>query len=81
MTGGAPVDVNPPPPPHGSGGVAAGVAGEVVELPETLWEHGREAVLPVPVSATRPRVLYALEREDGINLRTLSGLLGSAPPR
>ncbi|OEJ97654.1 MarR family winged helix-turn-helix transcriptional regulator [Streptomyces thermolilacinus] len=72
------MDANPTSSADGSSD-AARTAGEVIELLEMLWEHGREMVSPAPVSATQLRVLYALEREDGINLRTLSELLGSAP--
>ncbi|MEU7568612.1 MarR family transcriptional regulator [Streptomyces fradiae] len=70
---------NPSSSPHGPADTAARAAGEVIELLEILWEHGREMVSPAPVSATQLKVLYALEREDGINLRTLCELLGSAP--
>ncbi|MCP9946889.1 MarR family transcriptional regulator [Streptomyces somaliensis] len=73
------MDADPTPFPYGSDGLAARVAVEVVESLEVLWEHGRGTVAPRPVSATQLRVLYALEREEGINLRTLSGLLGSTP--
>ncbi|MFV2119333.1 MarR family winged helix-turn-helix transcriptional regulator [Streptomyces sp. Act-28] len=73
------MDANPPTSAHRSSSAAARAAGEVIELLEILWEHGREVASLVPVSATQLRVLYALEREDGINLRTLSELLGSAP--
>lgn len=59
---------------------AASAAREVIELLEVLWEHGRDSVSPAPVSSSQLRVLYVLERADGINLRTLGGLLGAAPP-
>ncbi|MEU5837171.1 MarR family transcriptional regulator [Streptomyces diacarni] len=58
---------------------AAGAAGEVIELLEILWEHGRDAVSTSPVSASQLRVLYCLDRDEGMNLRTLGELLGSAP--
>ncbi|MGY1452851.1 MarR family winged helix-turn-helix transcriptional regulator [Streptomyces sp. SS8] len=58
---------------------AAHAASEVIELLEVLWERGREAASPVPVSASQLRVLYTLDRDEGINLRTLSEALGSAP--
>ncbi|MFH8796592.1 MarR family winged helix-turn-helix transcriptional regulator [Streptomyces sp. NPDC017941] len=58
---------------------AASAAREVIELLEVLWERGRDSVPPAPVSTSQLRVLYVLEREDGINLRTLGGLLGAAP--
>ncbi|MCP3767516.1 MULTISPECIES: MarR family transcriptional regulator [unclassified Streptomyces] len=61
-------------------GRAAEVACEVVELLEVLWDRGREAAPVAPVSASQLRVLYSLERERGINLRTLGEMLGSSPP-
>jgi DNA-binding MarR family transcriptional regulator len=59
---------------------AAGAAREVIALLEVLSEHGRDAVPPAPVSSSQLRVLYVLEREEGINLRTLGEVLGAAPP-
>lgn len=35
---------------------------------------------PAPVSASQLRVLYSLDHEEGINLRTLGELLDAAPP-
>lgn len=56
-------------------------ARELIELLEVLWERGRDMVSSTPVSASQLRVLYSLDREEGINLRALGELLGSAPPR
>lgn len=70
--------VNPAPRHRRPGDVARG-AGEVIELLEVLWERGRDAVSTSPVSASQLRVLYSLDREEGINLRTLGEILGSAP--
>ncbi|MFF3754885.1 MarR family winged helix-turn-helix transcriptional regulator [Streptomyces sp. NPDC002018] len=58
---------------------AAQAAREVIELLEMLWERGRDAVSPAPVSTSQLRVLYVLERGEGINLRTLGEALGAAP--
>ncbi|MCX4820953.1 MarR family transcriptional regulator [Streptomyces sp. NBC_01142] len=58
----------------------AQAAREVIELLEVLWERGRDMVSSAPVSASQLRVLYSLDREEGINLRTLGELLGSTPP-
>ncbi|MEU5217056.1 MarR family transcriptional regulator [Streptomyces sp. NPDC020807] len=55
-------------------------ARELIELLEVLWERGRDMVSSTPVSASQLRVLYSLDREEGISLRTLGELLGSAPP-
>jgi DNA-binding MarR family transcriptional regulator len=54
-------------------------ASEVIELLEVLWEQGRDGVQTAPVSPSQLRVLYSLDREEGINLRRLGELLDSAP--
>ncbi|MEV0966927.1 MULTISPECIES: MarR family winged helix-turn-helix transcriptional regulator [unclassified Streptomyces] len=56
---------------------AARAACDVIEMLEILWERGRDTASAV--SASQLRVLYSLERADGINLRTLGDVLGSAP--
>ncbi len=58
----------------------AGAACEVIALLEVLWERGRDAVSPAPVSSSQLRVMHILERAEGINLRTLGTVLGAAPP-
>ncbi|GAA2498634.1 MarR family winged helix-turn-helix transcriptional regulator [Streptomyces gobitricini] len=58
---------------------AAHAAREVIELLEVLWNKGRDLTSPAPVSASQLRVLYILDREHPINLRTLGDVLGSAP--
>jgi DNA-binding MarR family transcriptional regulator len=58
---------------------AVPTASRVIELLEVLWEEGRDAVPTAPVSPSQLRVLYSLDREEGINLRRLGELLGSAP--
>ncbi len=57
----------------------AGAAREVIELLEVMWEQGKDAASASPVSASQLRVLYCLDREEGMNLRTLGDRLGSAP--
>ncbi|MEU8887752.1 MarR family transcriptional regulator [Streptomyces sp. NPDC048442] len=59
---------------------AAEVACDVIALLEVLWERGRDAVSPAPVSTSQLRVMHILERAEGINLRTLGDDLGAAPP-
>ncbi|MCZ7414945.1 MULTISPECIES: MarR family winged helix-turn-helix transcriptional regulator [unclassified Streptomyces] len=68
-----------PAPPHGRRGDAARLAAEVVELLEVVWERGRDAVSSSPVSTAQLRVMYSLDREEGVNLRTLGTLLGAGP--
>ncbi|MFB7275688.1 MarR family winged helix-turn-helix transcriptional regulator [Streptomyces hydrogenans] len=70
---------NPAPPP-GESQRTAESARELIELLEVLWERGRDMVSATPVSPSQLRVLYSLDREEGISLRTLGELLGSAPP-
>ncbi|MFJ8649264.1 MarR family winged helix-turn-helix transcriptional regulator [Streptomyces sp. NPDC093546] len=58
---------------------AAHAAREVIELLEVLWHKGRDMTSPAPVSSSQLRVLYILDRDQPINLRTLGDVLGSAP--
>ncbi|MEV7672015.1 MarR family transcriptional regulator [Streptomyces sp. NPDC088752] len=73
------MDTNPAPSPREPQETAQ-AARELIELLEVLWERGRDMVSSTPVSASQLRVLYSLDREEGINLRALGELLGSAPP-
>ncbi|WP_324787174.1 MarR family transcriptional regulator [Streptomyces sp. H51] len=49
---------------------------KAAELLEVLWGRASTA----PVSASQLRVLFILEHNEGINLRTLADALGSTPP-
>ncbi|MFD7818968.1 MarR family winged helix-turn-helix transcriptional regulator [Streptomyces sp. NPDC059785] len=49
---------------------------EAAELLEIVW--GRASTSPV--SASQLRVLFILEHNEGINLRSLADALGSTPP-
>ncbi|MFJ3883781.1 MarR family winged helix-turn-helix transcriptional regulator [Streptomyces rubrogriseus] len=71
---------SPATPPSPRSWEAAEAACEVIELLEVLWERGRDAAQVTPVSSSQLRVLYSLERQDGINLRALGEILGSSPP-
>ncbi|MGI5347501.1 MarR family winged helix-turn-helix transcriptional regulator [Streptomyces sp. CA-250714] len=70
--------VNPSPPGRNAR-EAAQRAGEVIELLEVLWEQGRNAASTAPVSPSQLRVMYCVDRDEGMNLRTLGEALGSAP--
>ncbi|MGP3977061.1 MarR family winged helix-turn-helix transcriptional regulator [Streptomyces sp. 8N114] len=70
--------VNPSPPGRNARD-ATQRAGEVIELLEVLWERGRNAVPTAPVSPSQLRVMYCVDRDEGMNLRTLGEALGSAP--
>jgi len=52
------------------------VTARAAELLEVLWGRASTA----PVSASQLRVLFILEHNEGINLRTLADALGSTPP-
>ncbi|MFD6951914.1 MULTISPECIES: MarR family winged helix-turn-helix transcriptional regulator [unclassified Nocardiopsis] len=58
---------------------AARAASALTELMEVLWGRGRE-VASSPVSPSQLKVLFVLEEEDGVNLRTVTDRLGSTPP-
>ncbi|MFF4247489.1 MarR family winged helix-turn-helix transcriptional regulator [Streptomyces sp. NPDC001822] len=53
---------------------------QVLELLEVAWERGRHTLTTSPVSAAQIRVMYIIEREPGINLRTLGRYLDAAAP-
>ncbi|MFI8005451.1 MarR family winged helix-turn-helix transcriptional regulator [Streptomyces sp. NPDC086010] len=53
---------------------------QVLELLEVAWERGRHTLTTSPVSAAQIRVMYIIEREPGINLRTLGRHLDAAAP-
>ncbi|MFJ8671969.1 MarR family winged helix-turn-helix transcriptional regulator [Streptomyces sp. NPDC093589] len=54
-------------------------ASEVIELLEILWGRGRDAAGTPAVSPSQLRVMYTLDREEGINMRMLGEALGAAP--
>ncbi|UNT00253.1 MarR family transcriptional regulator [Streptomyces tubbatahanensis] len=70
--------VNPTPPGHHARDTAQR-ASEVIELLEVLWERGRNAASTTPVSPSQLRVMYCVDRDEGMNLRALGEALGSAP--
>ncbi|MGX6739207.1 MarR family transcriptional regulator [Streptomyces xantholiticus] len=60
--------------------VAARAAATVMELLDVLRGRGRDGPEPLPaVPSSQLRVMYSLERDEGINLRRLGQLLGAAP--
>ncbi|MFJ8194170.1 MarR family winged helix-turn-helix transcriptional regulator [Streptomyces sp. NPDC096094] len=54
----------------------ARVTSTAAELLEVLWGRASTA----PASASQLRVLFILEHQEGINLRTLADSLASTPP-
>ncbi|MEW2218422.1 MarR family transcriptional regulator [Streptomyces sp. NPDC006990] len=65
--------------PGGCAQQAGQCAGEIIELLEVLWEQGRNATARAPVSPSQLRVMYCVDRDEGMNLRALGEALGSAP--
>ncbi|MFI7242174.1 MarR family winged helix-turn-helix transcriptional regulator [Streptomyces qinglanensis] len=65
--------------PGGCAQQAGQRAGEIIELLEVLWEQGRNATARAPVSPSQLRVMYCVDRDEGMNLRALGEALGSAP--
>lgn len=58
---------------------AARQAGSIAELLDVMWEQDRDAPPPyTPVSQLR--VMYIVDRENGLRMRALNRLLGAAPP-
>ncbi|ARF72661.1 MarR family transcriptional regulator [Kitasatospora albolonga] len=64
-------------PDHRLRDVAEAMRG-VIELLEVYWTGAPDASSSVTVSAPQLRVLYVLERREGINLRQLGAELGAA---
>ncbi|MFE2296132.1 MarR family winged helix-turn-helix transcriptional regulator [Streptomyces sp. NPDC059452] len=65
-------------PDHRLRDVARAVRG-VIELLEVYWARAPDTSSPVTVSAPQLRVMYVLERREGINLRRLGAELEAAP--
>ncbi|MFJ3581733.1 MarR family transcriptional regulator [Streptomyces sp. NPDC090127] len=61
-----------------AGDAAASTAREVLELLEVMWSQAENAS-PAPLSVSQVRVLYVLEQEQIVNLRTLAEKLNSTP--
>ncbi|MET7828971.1 MarR family transcriptional regulator [Streptomyces sp. NPDC005386] len=55
-------------------------AGRTAELLDLLWEQDRNAGPPPYISVPQLRVLYLVDREDGIRMRALARLLAASPP-
>ncbi|MGW5733173.1 MULTISPECIES: MarR family winged helix-turn-helix transcriptional regulator [Streptomyces] len=59
---------------------AARQVGDIVELLDVLWEQARSDSPAPNVPPSQLRVMYLVDREDGIRMRSLVELLGAAPP-
>ncbi len=50
----------------------------IAELLDVVWERARDATAPASVSQLR--LMYVVDRQDGMRMRTLCHLLASSPP-
>ncbi|WP_406375729.1 MarR family transcriptional regulator [Streptomyces sp. NBC_00647] len=55
-------------------------AGSIAELLDVMWERDRNEGPPPYVSVSQLRVMYLVDRENGIRMRGLTRLLGASPP-
>ncbi|MFF3176934.1 MarR family winged helix-turn-helix transcriptional regulator [Streptomyces sp. NPDC057900] len=57
-------------------------ASSIVELLDVMWDHARNATvgMTAPGSTSQLRLMYVVDREDGIRMRTVCQRLASAPP-
>ncbi|MEU6674480.1 MarR family transcriptional regulator [Streptomyces sp. NPDC046925] len=57
-------------------------AGAIVEHLDVLWEHARgsTAAALAPVSASQLRLMYLVDRDEGVRMRTLCTRLATAAP-
>lgn len=55
-------------------------AGDIVELLDVLWERTRDRGWASPASLAQLRLMYAVDREDGIRMRALGVALNVSAP-
>ncbi|MFF3775805.1 MarR family winged helix-turn-helix transcriptional regulator [Streptomyces sp. NPDC002232] len=57
-------------------------ASHITELLDVLWEHSKDATAQAtaPASPSQLRLMYVIDRQDGIRMRTVCHLLASSPP-
>ncbi|GGV29607.1 MarR family transcriptional regulator [Streptomyces longisporoflavus] len=55
-------------------------AGDIVEHLDVMWEHARESAALAPVSASQLRLMYLVDRSEGIRMRTVCTRLSTAAP-
>ncbi|MFD8535216.1 MarR family winged helix-turn-helix transcriptional regulator [Streptomyces rubrogriseus] len=62
--------------------VAIQSASAITELLDVMWEHARHssADTTAPSSTSQLRLMYVVDGEDGMRMRTVCQRLGSAPP-
>ncbi|BAG23651.1 MULTISPECIES: MarR family winged helix-turn-helix transcriptional regulator [Streptomyces] len=54
----------------------------IVELLDVMWDHAKNSTagMTAPGSTSQLRLMYVVDREDGIRMRTVCERLASAPP-
>ncbi|GAA4980610.1 MarR family transcriptional regulator [Kitasatospora paranensis] len=57
-------------------------ASTITELLDVMWEHARHSTTgtTAPSSTSQLRLMYVVDRENGIRMRTVCQRLASAPP-
>lgn len=57
-------------------------ASSIIELLDVMWDHARNATkgMTAPGSTSQLRLMYVVDREDGIRMRTVCQRLASAAP-
>ncbi|MCT9004621.1 MarR family winged helix-turn-helix transcriptional regulator [Streptomyces rhizosphaerihabitans] len=55
-------------------------AGGIAELLDVMWEQDRNDGPPPYISAYQLRVMYLVDRDNGIRMRALTRLLGASAP-
>ncbi|MEE1814437.1 MarR family transcriptional regulator [Streptomyces sp. SP18ES09] len=57
-------------------------ASHITELLDVLWERSKDATTQAtaPASPSQLRLMYVIDRQDGIRMRTVCHLLASSPP-
>ncbi|WP_327179311.1 MarR family transcriptional regulator [Streptomyces sp. NBC_01335] len=70
-------DAEVAPPGHDD---VASAAGDIVELLDLLWERTRDRGWAAPASLAQLRLMYAVDREDGIRMRALGAVLNVSAP-
>ncbi|MEU5952213.1 MarR family transcriptional regulator [Streptomyces sp. NPDC047525] len=55
-------------------------ASGIVELLDVMWEHARGSATIAPASTSQLRLMYVVDRAEGIRMRTLCKRLATTPP-
>ncbi|MFE8914644.1 MarR family winged helix-turn-helix transcriptional regulator [Streptomyces globisporus] len=66
----------------GIGQEPTNAASSIVELLDVMWDHARNATtgMSAPGSTSQLRLMYVVDREEPVRMRTVCRRLASAPP-